>query len=52
MDASDLESLAESYTEDCYWIHPGGSIAGREGIHEAATEIRKHFPRTPLHGHE
>src|SRR6266540_2049371 len=36
--------LAESYTEDCLWIHPGGRIVGREGINEAATEIRKHFP--------
>jgi ketosteroid isomerase-like protein len=35
--------LAESYTEDCLWIHPGGRIVGREGINEAATEIRKHF---------
>jgi hypothetical protein len=23
--------LAESYTEDCLWIHPGGRIVGREG---------------------
>jgi hypothetical protein len=22
--------LAESYTEDCLWIHPGGRIVGRE----------------------
>src|ERR1700751_1854572 len=36
--------LAESYTKDCLWIHPGGRIVGREGINEAATEIRKHFP--------
>jgi ketosteroid isomerase-like protein len=36
--------LAESYTDDCLWIHPGGRIVGREGINEAATEIRKHFP--------
>jgi hypothetical protein len=36
--------LAESYTEDCLWIHPGGRIVGREGINEAATEIRTHFP--------
>lgn len=35
--------LTESYTEDCLWIHPGGRIVGREGINEAATEIRKHF---------
>ena len=35
--------LAESYTEDCLWIHPGGRIVGQEGINEAATEIRKHF---------
>src|SRR5439155_24387895 len=34
--------LAESYTDDCLWIHPGGRIVGREGINEAATEIRKH----------
>src|SRR6267378_1942202 len=39
--------LAESYTEDCLWIHPGGRIVGPEGINEAATEIRKHFP--PFH---
>ena len=38
--------LAESYTEDCLWIHPGGRIVGREGIIEAATEIRKHFRNT------
>ena len=36
--------LAESYAEDCLWIHPGGRVVGREGINEAATEIRKHFP--------
>ena len=36
--------LAEYYVEDCLWIHPGGRIVGREGINEAATEIRKHFP--------
>jgi hypothetical protein len=36
--------LAESYTEDCLWIHLGGRIVGRERINEAATEIRKHFP--------
>ena len=35
--------LAESYTEDCLWIHPGGRIVGRDAINEAATEIRKHF---------
>ena len=35
--------LAESYTEDCLWIHPGGRIVGQEGINEAASEIRKHF---------
>jgi len=35
--------LAQSYTEDCLWIHPGGRIVGQEGINEAATEIRKHF---------
>ena len=35
--------LAKSYTEDCLWIHPGGRIVGREGINEAATEIRKRF---------
>ena len=34
--------LAESYTDDCLWIHPSGRIVGREGINEAATEIRKH----------
>jgi hypothetical protein len=32
--------LAEPYTEDCLWIHPGGRIVGHEGINEAATEIR------------
>src|SRR5436853_6279103 len=37
--------LAESYTEDCLWIHPGGRIVCRQGINEAATEIRKHFPQ-------
>ena len=36
--------LAECFTEDCLWIHPGGRNLGREGINEAATEIRKHFP--------
>jgi SnoaL-like domain len=36
--------LAEFYTEDCLWIHPGGRIVGREGINEAATKICKHFP--------
>jgi hypothetical protein len=36
--------LAECFTEDCLWIYPGGRIVGREGINEAATEIRKHFP--------
>ena len=36
--------LAESFAEDCLWIHPGGRIVGRDGINEAATEIRKHFP--------
>src|SRR6202047_5448537 len=35
--------LTESYTDDCLWIHPGGRIVGREGINDAATEIRKHF---------
>src|SRR5258708_34396351 len=39
------ELLAESYTEDCLWIHPAGRIVGREGINKAATEIRKHFPQ-------
>jgi hypothetical protein len=39
-----LAMLAVSYTEDCLWVHPGGHIVGREGINEAATEIRKHFP--------
>jgi len=37
--------LAESYTEDCLWIHPGGRIVGHKGINAAATEIRKHFPQ-------
>jgi len=36
--------LAEYYTQDCRWIHPGGRIVGREGINEVATEIRNHFP--------
>jgi hypothetical protein len=36
--------LAESFAEDCLWIHPGGRIVGREGINEAATQIRKRFP--------
>jgi hypothetical protein len=36
--------LAENYTDDCLWIHPGGRIVGRDGINEGATEIRKHFP--------
>src|SRR5438552_16213122 len=27
--------LAESYTEDCLWIHPGGRVVGRDGINEA-----------------
>jgi len=36
--------LAECFTEHCLWIHPGGRIVGRDGINEAATEIRKHFP--------
>jgi hypothetical protein len=35
--------LAERFIEDCLWIHPGGRIVGRDGINEAATEIRKHF---------
>jgi hypothetical protein len=36
--------LAESYTEDCLWIHPGGRVLGRDGINEAASVIRRHFP--------
>ena len=36
--------LAEYYVEDCLWIHPGGRLVGRDGINEAASEIRKHFP--------
>jgi hypothetical protein len=24
--------LAECFTEDCLWIHPGGRIVGRDGI--------------------
>ena len=36
--------LAECFSEDCLWIHSGGRIVGHEGINEAATEIRKHFP--------
>src|SRR6516162_5741173 len=38
------ELLSESYTEDCLWIHPGGPVVGRDGINEAASEIRRHFP--------
>src|SRR5690242_14735633 len=38
-----LALLKESFTDDCLWAHPGGRIVGREGINEAATEIRKHF---------
>src|SRR6516225_5802373 len=40
-----LTLLKESFTDDCLWVHPGGRIVGREGINEAATEIRKHFPQ-------
>ena len=40
-----LALLKESFTDDCLWVHPGGRIVGREGIHEAATEIREHFPQ-------
>jgi len=36
--------LTEYYVEDCLWIHPGGRIVGRDGINEAASAIRKHFP--------
>jgi hypothetical protein len=36
--------LAESFTEDCLWIHPGVRVVGRDGINEAASEIRRHFP--------
>jgi hypothetical protein len=36
--------LAESFAEDCLWIHPGGRVEGREGINAVASEIRKHFP--------
>jgi hypothetical protein len=36
--------LAECFAEDCLWIHPGGRIVGRDGLNEAATEIRKRFP--------
>jgi ketosteroid isomerase-like protein len=43
--AKRLAVLTESFAEDCLWIHPGGRIVGREGINEAATEIRKHFPQ-------
>ena len=35
---------AVCFAEDCLWIHPSGRIVGRDGINEAATEIRKHFP--------
>jgi hypothetical protein len=38
-----LAMLAESLAEDCLWIHPGGRMVGREGINEAATEVRKHI---------
>src|ERR1044072_4104166 len=36
--------LAEYCAYDCLWVHPGDRIVGREGINEAAAEIRKHFP--------
>jgi hypothetical protein len=36
--------LAESFADDCLWVHPHGRIVGREGINEAATETRKRFP--------
>ena len=36
--------ITECFAEDCLWIHPGGRIVGHDGITEAATEIRKHFP--------
>jgi len=36
--------LAKYYTEDCLWIHPRSRIVGRDGINEAASEIRKLFP--------
>src|SRR5215831_4901824 len=36
--------VAESFTEDCLWIHPGGRVVGRDSISEAASEIRRHFP--------
>ena len=34
--------LAESYTEDCLWIHPGGRVIGRDRINEVARDNRKH----------
>jgi len=40
-----LGLLKKSFAEDCLWIHPGGRIVGPEGINQAATEIRKHFPQ-------
>jgi ketosteroid isomerase-like protein len=36
--------LAEHYTEDCLWIHPGGRILGRDGINKTASLIRQNFP--------
>lgn len=36
--------IAESFAEDCLWVHPGGRVVGREGINDAATAIRRSFP--------
>jgi hypothetical protein len=40
--------LAESYTEDCLWIHPGGRIVGREGITNVTTFTLCDIPRLSL----
>ena len=41
--------LAESYTEDCLWIHPGGRIVGREGINRSGYRDSQTLPGLPLH---
>ena len=44
--------LAECFTEDCLWIHPGGRIVGREGINDGrGYRDSQTFPGIPLHGH-
>src|ERR1700730_12941932 len=46
--------LAESYTEDCLWIHPGGRIVGRDPDHAQCSDftVGKRDARStfPLHG--